>query len=196
MEWVIRAGLPQLFGMRLSKSWGIQRWSEPAETQIQILGCRGLKVSWALGYLEPESHCLVQSSLAGKCFVCIVHKRKTRGHNYKQSLRHEWLSGTALQIVEDGFQISLKIERLCVCREGWKHRAGLCRGVRLSMAWCWRRLGNITYGCGCGELDFSSLSRVVAVLSYLVGSSRGDEAGFCRGAWWKTKVGSKAGRSD
>lgn len=59
------------------------------------------------GYLEPESHCLVQSSLAGNCFVCIVHKRKTRWHNYKQSLRHQQLSGTALQIVEDGFQSSV-----------------------------------------------------------------------------------------
>jgi len=70
------------------------------------------------GYLEPESHFLVQSSLAGKWFVCIVHKRKTRAHNYKQSLRHERLSGTALQIVEDGFQIWLKNREL-VCAREW-----------------------------------------------------------------------------
>lgn len=49
--------------------------------------------------------------------MCIVHKRKTRGHNYKQSLRHQRLSGTALQIVEDGFQISLK-NREVVCVQG------------------------------------------------------------------------------
>lgn len=35
----------------------------------------------------------------------------------------------------------------------------------------------------CGELDFPSLRRVVAVLSYLVGSSRGDEAEWYKGAW-------------
>lgn len=99
------------------------------------LGCKALKVSWALGYLEPENHCLVQSSLAGKCFVCIVHKRKTRGHNYKQSLRHERLSGTALQIVEDGFQISLK-NREVVCVQGRVDWAGLCGGVLMSIAPC------------------------------------------------------------
>lgn len=77
------------------------------------------------GYLEPESHCLVQSSLAGKCFVCIVHKRKTQGHNYKQSLRHERLSGTALQIVEDGFQIVLKNRELvCVLGNGERRGQG------------------------------------------------------------------------
>lgn len=146
LEWVIRAGLPQLFGMRLSKCWGIQRWSEPSETQMLSLGWKALKASWALGYLEPESHCLGQSSLAGKCFVCIVHKRKTRGHDHKQSLRHERLSGTALQIGEDGFQISLKNREL-VCVQGRVEAQGrvvwrLC--VRLSVASCWRRLGNVT----------------------------------------------------
>lgn len=75
------------------------------------------------GCLEPESHCWVQSSLAGKCFVCIVHKRKTRGHNYKQSLRHERLSGTTLPIAEDGFQISLK-NREVVCVLGNGERRG------------------------------------------------------------------------
>lgn len=86
------------------------------------------------GYLEPESHCLVQSSLAGKCFVCIVHKRKTRGHNYKQSLRHERLSGTALQIVEDGFQILLKNrEPVCVLENGERRGQG-CAEV---FSWAW-----------------------------------------------------------
>lgn len=66
--------------------------------------------------------------------MCIVHKRKTRGHNYKQSLRHERLSGTTLQIVEDGFQILLK-NREAVCVQGrvealgrvvWRCLAGHC----------------------------------------------------------------------
>lgn len=57
--------------------------------------------------------------------MCIVHKRKTRGHNYKQSLRHERLSGTALQIVEDGFQILLKNrEPVCVLENGERRGQG------------------------------------------------------------------------
>lgn len=160
------------------------------------LGCKALKISWALGYLEPESYCLVLSSLAGKCLVCIVHKRKTRGHNYKQSLRHERLSGTTLQIVEDGFQISLK-NREVVCVQGrvealgrvlWRCLAEHC--PMLKETWEWDLWGR------CGELDFPSLRRVVAVLGYLMESSRGDEAELCRGAWWRAKVRSKTGRSD
>lgn len=89
------------------------------------------------GYLEPESHCWVQSSLAGKCFVCIVHKRKTRGHNYKQSLRHKRLSGTALPIAEDGFQISLK-NREVVCVLGNSERGQGC--VQVS-SWAWSNAG-------------------------------------------------------
>lgn len=48
----------------------------------------------------------------------------------------------------------------------------------------------------CGELDFPSLRRAVAVLSCLTGSSRGGKAELRRGAWWKAKVRSKTGRSD
>lgn len=52
----------------------------------------------------------------------------------------------------------------------------------------------MAYGAG-GEQDFPSLRKVVAVLSYPVGSSRGDEAELYRGAWWKAKVGRKTRRS-
>lgn len=81
------------------------------------------------GYLEPENPCLVHSSLAGKCFVCIVHKRKTRGHNYKQSLCHERLSGTALQIVADRFQISFKNRELVCMLGNGESRGQGCAGV-------------------------------------------------------------------
>lgn len=71
--------------------------------------------------------------------MCIVHKRKTRGHNYKQSLGHERLSGTTLPIAEDGFQISLKNRELvCVLGKGERRVVQRCPaepGLMLGGTW-------------------------------------------------------------